>query len=556
MQSYCFEIKSTCKNCGNPVSINAFVNDIYCDSCNNKNEIPGQNWKSIVSDNIKEARKFKEGEGQNSKTFTGEFEFSLLYGKQKARCSKCKTTIPEDVFNSFEGENYTCTKCSNLISVRKPDEFNLKVLPAASYIVGEDTNQFNAKAEGIKKPDEIKPVLFNCPSCAANLEVDGSSRMITCKFCNSKVYLPDDLWHELHPVRTVNRWYVLVDDSNVKGNYLPEWYHLSDVTSDYEGNLYAAGADSESEQFMLWSMSPDMKLRWIRNDIKFEYEDAGITITKDNKILLWNSQKRSLSIFSSKDGSDLPGIKGEDATEERPYTFNLKGCPVLISDSDNTILAVINNTFVRFYDDGTRSPVWEKSEKGKEPGLFSRLFGGNPEVKIPADDSEWAPGIKELGNKPKRTAGSYIKMNPGFDGFVYMLDTCSTDGVLAKYTREGKQLWKKVIPLNNWKCKPCADKNGYVYILGSTENDRKKLIRFSPDGDTIDIMLNDVLDGGLLSEEDNLAISPDGTIYALRYYEVLKVFAPDMTFKYASDRAKEEDKEKLKHYKKRKEAED
>jgi DNA-directed RNA polymerase subunit RPC12/RpoP len=557
MQSFCFEIKSTCKSCGNPLSINAFVNEIFCDSCNNKNVIPQDIWKSIVSENIVDIRDFKEGEGQNSKSFTGEYEFSLMFGKQKARCSKCKTTILDEVYNSFEGNSYTCPKCSNIISLRKPDEFNLQIVPSLKFIVGEEMSQFNTGTETIKKPEETKPVIFTCPSCGAGLEIDGTKRLIVCKYCSSKVYLPDDLWHELHPVKTVSRWYILLDEKDALVNKFPDWYDLSDVAVDNEGNIYIACEDNDSDKFLLWSFDPDLKVRWIRYDINYDTEYTGMTVTKDNKILLWNIHKRSLNIYSCKDGSDLPIIKGEDASSENPYPFNLKGCTGLISDTDNTILAVVNNTFVRFYNDGSRAPVWQVvSQKGEKPGLFSRLFsGGDTEVKIPSEEYDNAPRAKSIGDTPKHLEGEYTKINIGFDGYIYILDTISDDGKLVKYARDGNQIWKKNIPLSSRDCKPCADKNGYVYVLGKDDKDKTKLIRFSPDGKNVDVLFTDILDGGVLSVEDNLAVSPDGTIYAFRFYNVLKVFSPDLKMKFISDGSKKEDGEKLEEYKKRNEKE-
>lgn len=557
MQSYCFEIKSVCVSCGGPVAINAFANKIFCEACGAKNVVSSDEWTSIVRDNIKEARKFSEGEGQNSKTFGGNYEYSLLFGKQKARCKNCKTNVPDDVFASFSGNPYKCSKCGETIPIRKPDDFILNIVPNAVFLAGEDANQINTDNAAMRKPDAGKPVLFNCPSCAGNLEVDGSSRMITCKYCNSKIYLPDELWHELHPVKTVCRWYVLVDESKVDENVMPEWYYLSDIAADDEGNVYFAGAGDDEEQFMLFSISPDMKVRWLRQDFKYDHEGAGITAAKDGKLLLWNKEKKSLSIFSCSDGKDLPGIKGDDASESNPYPFNLKGCTSIVSESDGTLLAVINNTFVRFYNDGTRAPLWgEVAQKGEKPGFFKRLFGGaDTEVEIPKDD-DWAPCIKELGSRPKRVNGEFTTMNLGYDGFLYMLDKSSGDGMLAKYDREGKQIWKEPVPLGWKEGKPFADKNGNVFVIGKNDNDKVSLIRLSDDGKRADLMMNDVTEGGLLSEEDNLAMTPGGALYAFRYYEVLKVFAPDMTLKYISKRAKEEDKEKLEEYKNKKKKEE
>ncbi len=554
MQSYCFEVKSVCVSCGGPIAINAFTNKVFCGACGAKNVVSSDEWTSIVKDNIKEARNFAEGEGQNSKTFGGNYEYSLLFGKQKARCRNCKTSVPEDFFSSFGGNDYKCSKCGDIVTVRKPDDFILNIVPEAVFVAGEDLNQLNSDTPSMTKPDAAKPVLFNCPSCAGNLEVDGASRMITCKFCNSKIYLPDELWHELHPVKTVSRWYVLVDESKVDINTLPEYYDLSDIATDKDGNLYVAGADNDNDdQFMLFSITPEMKVRWLRQDIKYEYEDAGITTTLDGKLLLWNKNKKSLNVYSCADGKDLPGIKGEDASESNPYPFNLKGCTTLISDSDNTMLAIINNTFVRFYSDGTRAPVWTQvAEKGEKPGFFSRLFGGgSTEIEVPGSEAS-ASYLKEVGSCPKTIVGEFTTMSLGYDGYVYMLDKSSGDGMLAKYTREGKQLWKKLVPLG-WKdCKPCADKNGNVFVIGKNDKEKVNILRFSEDGDRIDVMVEDIVDGGLLSVEELLGLAPDGTIYAARYYETLKIFAPDMTLRYISKQAKEEDNDKLDEFKKKK----
>lgn len=544
MESFCFEIKTTCSSCGNPLPINAFAEEIVCEKCGHKNVISSDFWNSIITENINDIGKFEEGEGQNSKIITGGYEFSVLYGKQKARCQKCKTTIPEEVFNTIEEGNYKCAKCGNSVFIRKPTEFIKNIISSAMFVVGEEDGQIATGVKSAIKTDKAKPVIFTCPSCAANLEVDGSERIVTCKSCDSKVYLPDDLWLALNPAKTVDRWYVMTDEKSE--TKLPYFYSLSDVAADYEGNMYVASDSGDDDDFILWSFGPDAKLRWIRKDIKFKVDDSGITVAKNEKLYLWNKNKKSLLAFSCKDGSDLPGIKGSDATEENPYPFTLMGCESLISDSDNTILALVNNTFVRFFDDGSRAPLWGNiAEKGEKPGFFNKLFhGGNAEIKIPADDSEWAPGIKELKDRPVRADSSMVKINAGYDGYIYMIDEHS-DGTIAKYERNGEQVWKKKVPLYNQECKPFADARGNVYVLGSDEFQNARLIRFSEDGNRVDVILNDVVEGGILSEDTKFTLSPDGTICTFRYYDFLKIFSPDLKCVYESKQSKEEGRKKV-----------
>jgi len=563
MQTYFFELLTACMNCGNPLLINAFTGTITCEHCRKENYISSKLWRSMVVNSMNDARKYNEGQKHSLKMFSGGYQITVTFGKRKSRCAKCQTMIPDTVYDSFEGGDYKCTQCGNVILIRKPDNFVRQIVPSAVYIVAEDSGQLKTNFPGIEKPEAVKPVIFTCPACAANLEIDGTKRMIKCQYCEASVYLPDDLWLELHPARTVDRWYIINNENSIEEKQaadvtpLPEWYYLSDTAIDSKGNLYLAGADDEREDFFLWSLSPDLKLRWIRKDIKFAHEYTGIAVSKNNKLLLWNKNKRSLRILSAKDGSDLNTVQGADVSDANPYPFTLKGCAALLSDSDNTILAVINNTFVRFYDDGMRAPLWKVvSDRNETPGLFSRLFGGgNNAVKIP-DTDEWAPCVKELGSQPKRVSGDSTKMNLGYDGFVYMYDTGSTDSKIAKYTREGVQVWKKPVPLINKECKPYADANGFVYVLGSDENNKTKLIKLSPDGNKYETLLNDVLDGGVLSVDSDLVVSPDGKIYTFRFYNVMKVFNPDLTCTFESEQSKKEAAEKISYAKKRKEAEE
>lgn len=211
MRSVCYEIKSKCNACGNPLVINAAVTDIYCKSCNTVNSITEENWLSLLEDPIKEGSSLAEGEGQTSTTFMGQYQFSTMYGNQKARCEKCKTSVPEEEIEAYtEPGIYKCAECNNDVSIRPAPDFLTKKFPQVKFLVAEDENMLAKNDSGYEPPNNVKPVIFSCPACGGALKVDGSNRMMDCEFCKSTIYLPDDLWFRLHPPKVVERWYLVM----------------------------------------------------------------------------------------------------------------------------------------------------------------------------------------------------------------------------------------------------------------------------------------------------------------------------------------------------------
>lgn len=517
--------------------LNAFTEDILCSSCNKVNTFTQETWAGILEDAVNEAPKFKPGEGQPSTIMRGEYNYGLMYGRQEPRCGKCKTGIDFSKIEEYSVQKHIkCSKCSNDIFVRKAPEIVEKSFPFVKYLVGENDDQLSANEKKSELPASAKPVLFTCPSCAGNLEIDGSDRMITCKFCSSEIYLPDDLWFRLHPAKSVERWYMLVDEiAESKGSpdVIPKWYYLPDICMDKAGNLYAASAVENDEDFMVWSLSPELKTRWIRRDLKFKYEKTGLTVTNDGNLYLWNEERHSLLKLSSADGTTLSKINGRPVTDEDPYAFNLMGCTSLVSDTDDSILALINNEIVRFDIKGKRIELWA----GKKFGLFSAGIGN----RVPENDSEYAPYAKEIKSFPKRVDSDLTGLSIGWDGYLYMIDRSSSDGVLVKFDKDGSKLWSKYIPLGYKDCKPGMDSEGNLYILGRTENSNTNLIRLNISTFEFKTLLKDIKEGGVLNEEMMLAVAPDGTIYIMDTYDKLKVFDRNLEMKYRSKQAEEDD---------------
>ena len=85
-------------------------------------------------------------------------------------------------------------------SARPADALVATVFPGARAVYGEGP-------EGDARPS-AQPLVFACMSCGGGLKVDGTSRVVACRFCNDSNFLPDTLWLQMHPALK-RRWLVI-----------------------------------------------------------------------------------------------------------------------------------------------------------------------------------------------------------------------------------------------------------------------------------------------------------------------------------------------------------
>ena len=505
MNSFCLELKTTCNSCGNPLPLNAFVEEFTCPACNSINKIDNDTWKSLLDEATKDARSFAPGEGRNSQIMGGGGSFNIMYGSQNPRCSKCKTPIPLDNLDTLsQSPHYKCTKCENIIYVREGSGLKGS-FSSFKYFIGEDESLINkgADSSAISENEENKPkpVLFTCPSCGGNLKIDGSERTITCSFCDSSIYLPDDLWHRMHPVKTVSRWYILIDDSS-----LPlSWDELNDAVMDENGTIFYCGVDSDDDNFMLASSDSSLKKKWVRFDLKIE--NSGTFLSYGNgKLILWSKDYQPVYNLSVKDGSiveiipDKPKVENS-LTMNRPDSLTL--C------HDGTVIALKEDKILRLDLNNNPLPVWPEKPSH---GFLSKIFGGGDE-----DDS---PDVNELKDYPEHIESCASLINTGWDGSIYFLKNYS-ECFLAKYDSSGKKVY--CVPLDFEECtgKPHADSAGNAYVFGKDKSEKYNIVKISADGNDVKIIIS-----GITSKEDSdfdtMIVSKNGEVY---------VFGDDSCFK-------------------------
>ena len=545
MLNACVEIKAACGKCGQPLPLNALVEKVECAYCQAESHFSYQFWNDNILDNVfEDIGDFSEGAGQTSQSVTPQGVFNMTYGRQAPCCRNCKTLLDMNKLDDYvKAGKAVCSSCQNEISVRYLPPGVRDIFIKVLYLIGEDRNLMPQNQGNV--PNSTKLIVYTCPSCAASLEIDGKERMITCKSCGSEIYLPDDLWLRLHPVKTVQRWYIGINEK-ISEDGMVDWNMFIDCAIDKDGNVYMATAgnsnNSESKDFKLWSFGPDRKIRWERDDLKFGEYSSGITITSDGNLFLWDKSQQHLLKISCNDGSTLNIIKGSAPDSENPYSFTMIGCSSLVCDPDGTLMALINNEIVRFNQQGKRISLWgdindEAKGHGFLSGIFNKLPGGfNP---IPVKDPELAPEINELKSHPSRCNSDSIKINIGWDGNIYFSDN-GYNGYVLKYDRSGNLHWCFKHGMNSVS-KACADVNGSVFVLGKDVNTKSVLIKISLDGKKSDIVLTNIDKGGLLNEESAVALGFDGTIFVMYFCNILKIFNPDLKRIYISKQSAEDD---------------
>jgi len=197
-----------CEECGSDYPINGLVDTARCTRCGEIQRVSPAFWKDYVLEHVTEAKTPRKTSGGG-----------VLAGRHGAAtiqcwgvpplCRKCFTLIEWAALSAAweraqrEGSVAVfCSHCGDPYRARMPPAWTPAVFPGLVFAVGET-------ADGAGSSEPPKPVIFKCPSCLAGLDIDGIKRIVTCRFCASDVYLPDDLWLHFNPASKRARWWML-----------------------------------------------------------------------------------------------------------------------------------------------------------------------------------------------------------------------------------------------------------------------------------------------------------------------------------------------------------
>jgi hypothetical protein len=89
----CFEIRTSCSACGNPLVLNGPSRNPKCDSCLQQVPIPAGLWSSWLECLEEEYPSLEETQGRNTTIMSGGFTAKLGFYRLRPRCPKCEETL-------------------------------------------------------------------------------------------------------------------------------------------------------------------------------------------------------------------------------------------------------------------------------------------------------------------------------------------------------------------------------------------------------------------------------------------------------------------------------
>jgi hypothetical protein len=257
MISLQLELVLLCRGCNAPVALNSVVTSLACDRCQRTATLTDDDWRTILDGAREAAGTMIENEERDLSFDAGPGRIRRTVRRAAPRCSACRTAFPPEAIDT--GVNFACTGCGREALSRR-----LPAFPAIG-LFGEDRGLLDGVTAS------VAPIPLPCAACAASLEVDGSNRVVVCRYCGGSSHLPDAVWARLHPLRPVAPFYAFFESAPAAAASFT-WESVKDVVADAAGNLYLIGTlpgdVAHQHNPMICSLDPQLALRWLRREIR------------------------------------------------------------------------------------------------------------------------------------------------------------------------------------------------------------------------------------------------------------------------------------------------
>jgi DNA-directed RNA polymerase subunit RPC12/RpoP len=213
MHYFSFKLLLGCAECGERFPLDGATLSATCPACHSAIELLPSHWKSVF-ELYRDAAQFQlvEGKTRGSALRDGELQLLIRWGPSRPTCAACSSALAVEAV-PVGGDGQVACRCGQTVETFPPPVWLRELVPTALQVFGVRPQNAPGGVAVVAPALAAKPVLFGCPRCGAGLEVAAETpRILTCRYCESDLYLPDLLWHALHPVKKRAAFWVAFRD--------------------------------------------------------------------------------------------------------------------------------------------------------------------------------------------------------------------------------------------------------------------------------------------------------------------------------------------------------
>ncbi len=211
--------RTECNHCGAPLPLNVPALETSCAQCMGKVIVPDATWGAMLTDLDEQLEELGEGQGRTVNALISGQKLVYNIKREMPRCEKCHAPLEIARWPVGASRNFACTECGDPASTEPAPAWLVKTAPNARqlYLVQPDPRLSASSLVPLSPADAPRPVALTCPSCGAGLRISVDHPRITpCSYCGTDVYLPDEVWRRLHPVKVVTPFYVRFEGQTQK----------------------------------------------------------------------------------------------------------------------------------------------------------------------------------------------------------------------------------------------------------------------------------------------------------------------------------------------------
>jgi hypothetical protein len=191
----CMKIANTCGRCKAKIPVNGPVLHPVCPTCGLVRDFAPEVIGGLL------AWVAEPEPTQSGFLFHGGYHFDQKRTRVPPFCRRCETDL--SLVTPGADTTVDCAGCgAKYATFPVPAELR----PHA----GAARQVYCAERDSERRPVQAGTTVCDaCPSCGAELAIDpGTGRIHRCTYCGNDVFIPDGVWHQLHPPTEILPWFV------------------------------------------------------------------------------------------------------------------------------------------------------------------------------------------------------------------------------------------------------------------------------------------------------------------------------------------------------------